>query len=204
MYGHFHKKPLSAKVVSGLWKYKWALVFFSIGGYLFASSGYIHAKALLAQHLIEDAWVSSVETNQPVTPWSWADTFPVAKLTLANETLYVLSGATGRTLAFGPGHISHTPLPGEQGNSVISGHRDTHFAILKDLQLGDIILADTQSSSSRYKIEEIRIAHEDQIELTENTDEDLLTLITCYPFNSVAPDPELRFVVRAQLLSTAG
>lgn len=202
MYGHFHKKPLSARLVSGVWKFKWAVLCFVASGYLFASSGYIHAKALLAQHLIEDAWTTSIEQKRPVPPWSWADTYPVAKLTLANETLYVLAGATGRTLAFGPGHLSHTPLPGEAGNSVISGHRDTHFAILEQLQVGDIVLTSTSSTSGRYRVQEIRIAHENQIELTEDSDQDLLTLITCYPFNSIEPNPTLRFVVRARLISS--
>ena len=202
MYSHFHKKPLSARLVSGVWKFKWAVLCFVVSGYLFASSGYIHAKALLAQHLIEAAWTSSIKQNRPVPPWYWADTFPVAKLTLANKTLYVLAGATGRTLAFGPGHLSHTPLPGEAGNSVISGHRDTHFAILEKLQVGDLVHTSTGSISSRYQVQEIRIAHENQIELTEDSDQDLLTLITCYPFNSIAPDPELRFIVRAKLIGS--
>lgn len=202
MYGHFHKKPLSARLAGGIWKFKWAVLCFVASGYLFASSGYIHAKALLAQHLIEDAWTTSIEQQKPVPPWSWADTFPVAKLTVANKTLYVLAGATGRTLAFGPGHLSHTPLPGQRGNSVISGHRDTHFAILEQLQVGDVVLTSTSADSSRYQVQEIRIAHEDQIELTENTNQNLLTLITCYPFDSVAPNPTLRFVVRAKLLES--
>ena len=114
----------------------------------------------------------------------------------------MLAGATGRTLAFGPGHLSHTPLPGEAGNSVISGHRDTHFAILEKLQVGDLVHTSTGSISSRYQVQEIRIAHENQIELTEDSGQDFLTLITCYPFNSIAPDPELRFIVRAKLIGS--
>ena len=202
MYGHFQQKPLSAKVVAGVCKFKWAVLCFVASGYLFASSGYIHAKALLAQHLIEQAWTTSIEQNRRVPPWSWADTYPVAKLTLADKTLYVLAGATGRTLAFGPGHLSHTPLPGETGNSVISGHRDTHFAILEELQVGDFVMTSTGSASSRYQVQEIRIVHENQIEFTEDSNQDLLTLITCYPFHSVAPNPILRFVVRAKLMKS--
>ena len=202
MYGHFHKKPLSVRIAGGLIRYKWAVLCFVASAYLFASSGYIYAKAWLAQQLIEQAWTASLERNQPMPPWSWADTYPVAKLTVADSILYVLAGDTGRTLAFGPGHLSHTPLPGEVGNSVISGHRDTHFAILETLKVGDIVITTTGSGTSRYQVQEVRIADQHQIQLTENSGQNLLTLITCYPFNSIEPNPSLRFVVRASLMET--
>ncbi|WJG09154.1 class GN sortase [Aliiglaciecola sp. LCG003] len=183
-----------------MWRYKWALCCFVASTYLFAASGYIHVKAVLAQYLIEDAWNQSLASGQPVSPWAWADTYPVAKLTLAQEDFYVLSGASGRVLAFGPGHMSSTSMPGEQGNAVISGHRDTHFAILQKLQVGDVITTETAKHKSRYEVADIRIAHQSQVELTESTGDNVLTLITCYPFAGIEPNPELRYVVRAVLL----
>ncbi|GAC16632.1 sortase A [Aliiglaciecola lipolytica E3] len=164
---------------------------------MFASSGYIHAKAILAQYLIADAWQESVQTGEKITPWAWADTWPVAKLTIADETLYVLAGATGRVMAFGPGHLSSTPFPGESGNAVITGHRDTHFSLLQEIKIGEVITTETASQITQYKVQEVRIAHQNQINLTESGIDDELTLITCYPFNSAAPNPELRYVVRA-------
>lgn len=197
MYGHFHKAPLRRRLLHSIWRFKWASLCFVASAYLFASSGYIHAKAILAQYLIEDAWVESLHTGEKIAPWAWADTWPVAKLTIADRTLYVLAGATGRVMAFGPGHISSTPFPGESGNAVITGHRDTHFSILQDIKIGDLISTETTEKVSRYKVLEVRIAHQDQINLIESGVDDELTLITCYPFNSAAPNPELRYVVRA-------
>ncbi|GAA0854573.1 hypothetical protein GCM10009114_10950 [Aliiglaciecola litoralis] len=167
---------------------------------MFVASGYIHAKATLAQYLIASAWRESIQTDQPISPWSWADTHPVAKLSIAGESYYVLAGASGRVLAFGPGHMSATPLPGESGNVVISGHRDTHFAVLEQVRVGDVIDVETTHQQMQYQVLETRIAHQSQMELTASGNEDLLTLITCYPFNGVDPNPELRFVVRAQLI----
>ncbi|MFA3791493.1 class GN sortase [Aliiglaciecola sp. SL4] len=184
-------------MLHSIWRFKWASLCFVASAYLFASSGYIHAKAILAQYLIEDAWVESLHTGEKIAPWAWADTWPVAKLTIADRTLYVLAGATGRVMAFGPGHISSTPFPGESGNAVITGHRDTHFSILQDIKIGDLISTETTEKVSRYKVLEVRIAHQDQINLIESGVDDELTLITCYPFNSAAPNPELRYVVRA-------
>lgn len=198
MHSHFHKRSLTQRFAVLLWRFKLAVGLLLVSAYLFSSAGYIHAKAILAQYLIEDAWQQSLREQQPVTPWSWADTWPVAEIRLADQVMYVLSGASGRVLAFAPGHLSHTPLPGEDGNSVISGHRDTHFAVLEYLQVGDRIDTRTQQGNSQYRVEDLRIAHQSQMELTYSDDNDLLTLITCYPFHGLALDTQLRYVVRAR------
>ncbi|MSQ60616.1 MAG: sortase [Betaproteobacteria bacterium] len=100
---------------------------------------YIHAKAWAAQKLIAAGWGRSLASGAGVKPWPWADTHPVARLEAPRlrVALMVLAGASSRTLAFGPGHMNGTPLPGGAGNSVLSGHRDTHFAFLRELRPGD-------------------------------------------------------------------
>ena len=76
------------------------------GGWQFGQGVYIYAKAELAQYLLVAAWQETKQTQQPVKPWSWADTWPVARIEVPthNIDLIVLSGDIGRTLAFGPGH----------------------------------------------------------------------------------------------------
>ena len=179
------------------------LALLALGIYQFGSGAYISAKAHLAQYLIAMAWDDSLVHKKPHKPWAWADTYPVAKLSLAGQTLYVLEGASGRTLAFAPGHMSATSLPGEIGNSVIVGHRDSHFRILKDLQKGDIIKVQTLQGQQRYRVSTLRIAHQSQNYLVQQSEHNLLTLITCYPFDSLLPNPELRYVVRAQRIGSA-
>ena len=104
----------------------------------FGNAFWINAKARLAQHLIESSWATSLDSGSPQPPWSWADTWPVARLQHAqtNTDLVVLAGADGSSLAFGPGHLSGTDSPGE-GVSVIGGHRETHFRFLREVQLTD-------------------------------------------------------------------
>lgn len=197
---YFYQKSLTSRLATRMWRFKWISLCFGCAAYLFASSGYIQAKAILAQYLIEDAWHQTQQQGQHVAPWSWADTYPVAELKIADKTLFVLSGASGRVLAFGPGHMLQTPLPGQSGNSVISGHRDTHFALLKYVQLGEVIETVTQSGIYRYQVTETRIVHENQIDLIDSDQRSLLTLITCYPFDGLTPNPTLRYVVRAKLI----
>jgi|GEM_PF-84429 len=131
---------------------------------------------------------------------------------LAAQPLYVLAGASGRTMAFGPGHMSATPLPLEGGNSVITGHRDTHFAALQYLNLGDLIHVQTPEGQGEYQVTATFIVHQSQTQIIESnyfassyfssnsiapSRQGQLTLITCYPFNSLVPNPTLRYVVSA-------
>jgi sortase A len=98
----------------------------------------IRAKAILAQILVRDAWERTLKGERQAKPWPWADTWPVARLSVPEQRidLFVLAGANGRTIAFGPGHVFGTAPPGEEGNSVIGGHRDTHLAFLRDTKPG--------------------------------------------------------------------
>ena len=108
---------------------------------LFGQGAYIHAKALLAQVLLERAFDETIATGRETKPWSWADTWPVARIEVKriDASAIVLAGSSGQALAFGPGHVERTPDAGERGVAVYSAHRDTHFRFLKDVAIGDEI-----------------------------------------------------------------
>lgn len=160
---------------------------------------YIHAKALLAQVLLERAWTRTLAGEERVRPWAWADTWPVARLVLPRQetALIVLAGASGRNLAFGPAHLGATALPGSGGNAVIAGHRDTHFAALEDLVRGDVLELETVAGRVRYRITELSVvdAHDGRVVQDEGLPR--LTLVTCYPFHAIRPNTTQRFVVSA-------
>lgn len=163
-------------------------------------AAYIHAKAWVAQRLIAIAWDRSLATGAAVKPWPWADTFPVARLEAPRQgmALMVLAGTSGRTLAFGPGHIDGTPLPGDPGNAVVSGHRDTHFSFLRELRSGDMLVVHSASGRVvRYVVSGIEVVRHKDVRVLLDTGDDRLTLVTCYPFDSVVPGGSLRYVVVA-------
>lgn len=163
-------------------------------------AAYIHAKAWVAQRLIASAWDRSLASGASVKPWPWADTYPVARLEAPRQgtALMVLAGASGRTLAFGPGHVDGTPLPGDAGNSVVSGHRDTHFAFLRELRSGDTLLVHTANGRmARYVVSGIEVVRNKDVRVLLDVGDDRLTLVTCYPFDSPVPGGSLRYVVVA-------
>lgn len=162
-------------------------------------AGWIHAKAALAQVLLERAWTASLSDGQPHAPWPWADTWPVARLRAPrlDREQFVLAGDDGRALAFGPGWAQASAAPGQPGTTVISGHRDTHFAWLAQLRSGDTIELDGGEGPRRYIVTGSRVADSSHERIAVDHHDDALLLVTCWPFDAVVPGGPLRYVVTA-------
>jgi len=181
-----------------------ALVALLIGLACVAESGWIHVKASLAQALIAMAWRRTQEGEPNARPWPWADTRPIAKLTVGNDAreLMILEGTSGRNLAFGPTHDPASALPGEPGNSVIEGHRDTHFSLLHELRIGDRLRVDRADGlPAWFAVTDLRIVDSQRWRIALDSDTPRLTLVTCYPFDAIRPGGPLRYVVTADLIS---
>jgi sortase A len=108
----------------------------------------------------------------------------------------ILEGTDARTLRRAVGHIPGTPLPGQQGNVVITGHRDTFFRPLRNIRKDDDIRLTTLSGSYRYRVDFTKVVEPGDTEVLDNSDDAILTMVTCYPFYFVGPAPQ-RFIVRA-------
>ena len=180
---------------------KWiAAACLALGLALTGNALFIHAKALVAQVLLHRAWASTQTTGVPAKPWPWADTATIARLIAPAQgaDLLVLAGASGRMLAFGPGHHDGSALPGESGNAVISAHRDTHFRFLRDVAVGDTLIVEGAAGKRFiYRVRAIDIADQRDLRLPRLPPEPTLTLVTCYPFDAVEPGGPLRYVVVA-------
>jgi sortase A len=178
----------------------------AIGLWQLAAGSYIHAKAWLAQQLIAASWTSTIEDKRVARPWPWADTWPVAKLRVPSLKIeqYVLADASGRSLAFGPGHLSGSATPGTSGNTIIAAHRDTHFKFLKDLALGSELALTTRDDREHfYRIIETRVIDSRIDHLSAEAETSMLTLVTCYPFDAIVPGGPLRYIVIAERQSTS-
>ena len=162
---------------------------------------WIYAKAGLAQRLLQRAWARTLAGESAVKPWPWADTWPVARLQLPAHgvDLVVLDGVSGRTLAFGPGHMPGTPLPGRAGVAVIAGHRDTHFRFLRDVQAGDDIVVEAPGRPrARFRVRERAVVDARTAVVAGVDDARELVLVTCYPFDALRPGGPLRYLVLAE------
>jgi sortase A len=108
----------------------------------------------------------------------------------------IMEGIDEMTLRRAVGHIPGTPLPGQQGNVALAGHRDTFFRGLRKIRVNDEITLTTLSGSYRYRVDLTKVVEPEETEVLDNDDDDILTLVTCYPFNFVGSAPR-RFIIRA-------
>jgi sortase A len=113
---------------------------------------------------------------------------------------YVFEGVDPDVLQMGPGHYEGSPLPGEEGNAAIAGHRTTYgapFNRLDELGEGDRIVF-TYGNGSRFVYRYLNTVHvtESGVEVLEPKFDDRLTLTSCHPKYSAAQ----RIVVSAELL----
>ncbi len=161
---------------------------------------WIYAKARLAQWLLQRAWTRTLDGGSPVKPWPWADTWPVARLSVPSLQInqIVLNGAYGRTLAFGPGYAESSSFPGSSGTTIFTGHRDTHFRFLRELREGDeIVVASAKGGRRNYRVVGRQIVKAETAAIALGEQDDRLILITCYPFDAIVPGGPLRYVVTA-------
>lgn len=180
----------------------------AVGFLRFGYGVYIPMKAAVAQKMMQRAWRLSLRTTLEaplkVKPWPWADTWPIARLHTPDDKtdLIVLAGGSGRTLAFAPGHVTASAMPGEVGNIVIAGHRDTHFQFLADVQTGDrLVLERADAQRFVYEITALDVVDSRSARIVLDTAEPRLTLVTCYPFDTQAAGGPLRYVVTAVPIS---
>ena len=164
-----------------------AVLLLAVGAWQAGAGLRIQAKAWLAEALVARAWSRTLEGHARVKPWPWADTWPVARLSVPRLGIerYVLAGAHGAALAFGPGHADGTALPGAAGNSMIGGHRDTHFAFLKQLEPGDEILVERADGRSvSYHVGATHVLDRSDVWIARQRGPSRITLVTCYPFDA--------------------
>lgn len=179
------------------------IIALALGGALLIAQGvYIHVKAVVAQVLLERAFAQTLATGAPVKPWSWADTWPVARIAVPRlrKSAIVLAGASGQALAFGPGHIEHTPEAGEEGIAIYSAHRDTHFAFLGDIRIGDDVEVTRRDGRVvRFRVTSASVARFDRSGIDPQAPGRGLVLATCWPLDARTQGP-LRYLVHARMI----
>jgi LPXTG-site transpeptidase (sortase) family protein len=117
-------------------------------------------------------------------------------------TSFVVEGTSRKSLLVGPGHITKTAEPGQSGNAVITGHRDTFFRHIHELAKGDQIFIERGGKRFIYEVTGKKIVEPDDLSVTRPSGDSQVTLITCYPTYYIGPAPK-RLVVFSKLASQA-
>lgn len=111
-------------------------------------------------------------------------------------SVIVIEGSSPTVLRRAAGHIEGTALPGQPGNVGISAHRDSFFRPLRNIRKNDVITLTTPNGEYRYRVLSTQVVNPRDIAVLSPDGDQVLTLVTCYPFYFVGPAPK-RFIVRA-------
>ena len=183
---------------------RWALTV-AIGGALLLA--YVCGQYLSMwheQHVFAQEWSRQASVAAPVSAPIVVDgESGIARLTIPKLDMHaiVIEGTSYGALKAGPGHLVQTPLPGDEGNSVLAGHRDTFFRGLDDLVAGDSIVIERQGRTYRFAVAGRKIVEPGDVSVLDSSAEPKLTLITCYPPHVIGPAPK-RLVILGELAET--
>ncbi len=188
------KNPLSLLLLAG----GSCLLYLGAREYFDSRAGQYQAAREFERPVPDTPETRAATGSSSISPLRKGDTVAKLRIPRLDAEVYVVEGDSPRELRRGPGHLSGTAMPGEPGNCVIAGHRDTHFRVLKDIREGDDIVLQTESGQYLYRVRRTEIVSPENTSALQPTSSAALNLITCYPFYYVGSAPK-RFVVEAQL-----
>lgn len=130
-----------------------------------------------------------------------ADPLPLGRIEVPRIGLsaIVMEGADDATLAVAVGRIPGTARPGDRGNMALAGHRDSFFRELRHIRVDDVVRFRTPGQVLEYRVDSTEVVGPKEVRVLEPSRDEVLTLVTCYPFEYVGRAPG-RFVVRASRL----
>jgi sortase A len=156
----------------------------------------ISGDSLLASSMLPAPAKENLPIAEPIYITGSGRTLGRIEIKTIGLAAMILEGTDAQTLRRAVGHIPGTPLPGQRGNVAITGHRDTFFRPLRNIREDDEIRLTTLSGSYRYGVDSIKVVEPENMEVLGDSEDSILTLVTCYPFYFVGPAPK-RFIVRA-------
>ena len=181
------------------------------GALLLGYAGTTYAGAAIARDRARTAWDAeqahlavasiSAELDSIVAPSASPPRgASVARLVIPRIGLdeIVVEGVEERQLNAGPGHLPGSPLPGFDGNSVISAHRDRHFRNLDEVKVGDVVETQSRYATVKWVVREIRVVGSGVPALFSSA-EPVLTLTTCWPVRYLGSAPDRLLITAVPL-----
>jgi len=141
--------------------------------------------------------------SQAASPTQRANGLMRLSIAKINLDAIVVEGSGRRALLRGPGHLEATAYPGDEGNVVITAHRDTFFRHIYELNKGDVIQVQRNWATYLYEVTGKKVVEPTDLSVAAPSKDARPTLITCYPTYFIGPAPE-RLVVFSRLRPSTG
>lgn len=192
-----------------------SLLFVIVGVALMAYTAFEYLPQLMVGQSGKQAVQASLEQT-PKTVSTGSDSQHIAKyvtrpkksevvgeliIPKLEAVLPIIEGTDPEQLEKGVGHYAKSVLPGENDNSVLSGHRDTVFRKVGSLKKGDKLITKTSAGMFTYEILKTWVVDDDdRTVIVSHKGNQILTLTTCYPFDFVGSAPQ-RYIIQAKITS---
>ncbi|WP_223701581.1 class D sortase [Sutcliffiella deserti] len=160
------------------------------------------AVALTGNNKNQEGQQDNTKKERPTRPEDWnpehGEVVGVLQIPKFEAQLPIVEGTDPDDLEKGVGHFRGASYPGELGQIVFSGHRDTVFLRLGELELGDKFVVSLSYGDFMYEIYDTKIVDDDDTSIiTLQKEKEELILTTCYPFTLTGRAPE-RYIVYAK------
>lgn len=161
------------------------------------------AKEIVSADTVPDTPKNTENTNnqKPAikkSKPSIGDTIGLLLIPRIKAELPIVEGTDPNDLRKGVGHYKGSYFPNQDGQIVLSGHRDTVFRHLGELKIGDSLKVKMPKGTFTYKITHTKIVDsKDTSIITLQHNQEELVLTTCYPFRYVGNAPN-RYIIYAK------
>lgn len=157
------------------------------------------AKEIISQKQPVAADKKKIATS---TPPAIGDTVGILKIPTIKAELAIVEGTDPDDLEKGVGHYKGSYFPGDKGQIVLSGHRDTVFRKLGELKIGNQLKIQMPYGNYTYEIVRTKIVKaNDKSIITLQKQQEELILTTCYPFHYVGNAPK-RYIIYAKIINS--
>ncbi|WP_400243104.1 class D sortase [Niallia sp. JL1B1071] len=186
---------------------KWLSLLLIVGGVLFIGYGVFNIMDTKAQteNSLSEAkaainkgnkkWVE--KHSERFVP-SIGDAVGLLEIDKIDGVLPIVEGTDPDDLDKGVGHYKGSFYPDENGQIVLSGHRDTVFRRAGELEIGDELKIVLPYGEFSYQITSTKIVEaDDRSIITLDDSKEELILTTCYPFRFVGNAPQ-RYIIYAE------
>ncbi|RKQ35589.1 class D sortase [Oceanobacillus halophilus] len=179
---------LAGVIILGIGSYQWITTENA------QKNSLIEAKELLKETPHKEKDVHNQKTGDflPQT----GETSGILHIPKLKSDLPIIEGTDEDELDKGVGHYKGTAYPTQGEQIVLSGHRDTVFRRMGELELGDILTLELPYGDFSYEIVETQIVDADDRTIIKPQGKEVLTLTTCYPFSFVGSAPD-RYIITA-------
>ena len=175
-----------------------------LGLFGIAKASLMPIKAIIGQHYLEVAWKDSLKNNKLSKPWKNADFYMIGELTIPKLKIsrVILNSVSGEALAWSIGRVTNLGTSPNNRPIILAGHRDSHMQFMSKLNIGDKIeLIKSDRVLKTFIISKTNITKKSELAISaQNTNNEILILTTCWPFNSQKPGSE-RYIVTAEKAS---